>query len=87
MSLATFVYLTCAVLSAACSYMLLRGYQRGRDRLLLWSGLCFVGLALNNMLLVVDLTILPRTDLSVLRTIPAAAGVAALVFGLVWEAR
>jgi hypothetical protein len=80
------VYLLCAVTSLACAGLLLRGYARSRVRLLLWSSLCFVGLALNNVLLVVDFIILPERDLSLLRNLPALVGLALLVFGLVWEA-
>ncbi|MGH9442088.1 MAG: DUF5985 family protein [Thermoanaerobaculia bacterium] len=67
--------------------MLLRAYRRGGVRLLLWSGLCFVGLTLNNILLFVDLSVLPEMDLSLLRVIPAVAGIAVLVFGMVLDAR
>lgn len=80
------VYLLCALTSLACAVLLLRGYFRTRVRLLLWSGLCFVGLALNNALLVVDKNTL-MTDLSNLRTLPALAGVALLVYGLIWDSR
>ncbi|MCR4338538.1 MAG: DUF5985 family protein [Gemmatimonadaceae bacterium] len=80
------IYVLCALTSLACAVLLLRGYFRTRVRLLLWSGLCFVGLALNNALLVVDEHSLV-TDLSNLRTLPALAGVALLVYGLVWDSR
>jgi drug/metabolite transporter (DMT)-like permease len=80
------VYVLCALTSLACAVLLLRGYFRTRVRLLLWSGLCFVGLTLNNALLVVDENT-PVTDLSNLRTLPALAGVALLVYGLIWDSR
>lgn len=80
------VYVLCALTSIACAILLLRGFFRTRVRLLLWSGLCFVGLALNNALLVLDENAL-LTDLSNLRTLPALAGVALLVYGLIWDSR
>jgi heme/copper-type cytochrome/quinol oxidase subunit 4 len=83
----TIVYALCALTSIACAVLLLRGYFRSRVRLLLWSGLCFAGLALNNVLLFVDLRVLPETDLSLVRTLPAIAGVMILIYGLVWETR
>ena len=83
----TVVYALCALTSVACAWLLLRGYARSRVRLLLWSGLCFAGLAVNNILLFVDLRVLPATDLSVVRTIPAVIGVALLLYGLIWEER
>lgn len=80
------VYVLCALTSLACAVLLLRGYFRTRVRLLLWSGLCFVGLAVNNALLVVDVNTL-TTDLSNWRTLPALAGVSLLVYGLIWDSR
>jgi hypothetical protein len=79
------VYLLCAGTSAACALLLLRAHRRTGTRLLLWSGLCFVGLAVNNAALVVDLIVLPEVDLSTWRMVPAVVGVALLLYGLVWE--
>jgi hypothetical protein len=83
----TVVYALCAMTSIACAWLLLRGYARTRVRLLLWSGLCFSGLALNNILLFIDVRVLPDVDLSIVRTIPAVIGMLLLVYGLVWETR
>lgn len=83
----TVVFALCALTSAACAFLLLRGFRRSGVRLLLWSGLCFLGLALNNLLLFIDLRVVPDADLSVWRTLPAVAGLAALLYGLVWESR
>ena len=85
--MATLVYVLCALTSAACAALLLRGYARSRVRLLLWVGLCFVGLALNNVLLFVDVRIAPDVDLSLWRSLPALAGLLVLLYGLVWETR
>jgi hypothetical protein len=83
----TLVYLLCALTSTACAVLLLRGYRRSHARLLFWSGLCFVGLALNNVLVFVDERIVPATDLSAWRTLPALLGIGLLIYGLVWEVR
>jgi hypothetical protein len=85
--MATLVYILCALTSAACAVLLLRGYLRNRVRLLLWVGLCFIGLALNNVLLFVDVRMVPAVDLSLWRSLPALAGLLVLIFGLVWETR
>ncbi len=85
--MATLVYALCALTSLACAVLLLRGYARNRVRLLLWSGLCFAGLALNNTILLVDMRVVPDIDLSVWRTLPALAGIVILLYGLVWETR
>jgi hypothetical protein len=79
------VYLLCFFTSAAVAVMLLRAYFRSRARILLWSGLGFVGLCLNNLLLVVDMMVIQSVDLSVIRNIPAVLGMAILVYGLIWD--
>ncbi|MGZ3458191.1 MAG: DUF5985 family protein [Archangium sp.] len=83
--MANAVFLLCAATSLACAVLLLRGYFRNRVPLLLWSSLCFVGLAVNNVLLVLDLIVIPERDLSVARYLSALVSLALLVFGLVWE--
>ena len=82
------VYILCALTSVACSLLLLRGYLASRSRLLFWSSLCFGGLALNNVLLFVDLVVTgPSVDLSLVRSMIALTALLLLVFGLVWESR
>ena len=83
--MAAVVYILCTLTSLTCAILLLRGYASSRVRLLLWSGLCFVGFALNNALLYVDTVILPQTDLSTIRTIPSVIGIALLLYGLIWD--
>lgn len=84
---ANLVYVLCALTSLACAVLLYRGYRRSHTRLLFWSAVCFVGLAANNLLLIVDLRVVPAIDLSAWRLLPALIGVAALVTGLIWESR
>jgi hypothetical protein len=81
------IYVLCALTSGLCAVLLLRGYRETGARLLLWSGLCFVGLALNNVLLIVDLRFVPDVDLSIWRQVPAVAGIGLLLYGLIWETR
>ncbi len=85
--MATLVYALCALTSLSCAVLLLRGYSSSRARLLLWSGLCFAGLATNNVLLLIDKRVVPTMDLSMWRSLPALIGVALLLYGLVWETR
>jgi drug/metabolite transporter (DMT)-like permease len=85
--IAAAVYVLCALTSLACAVLLLRAFGRRRVRLLFWSGLGFVGLALGNAVLVVDLLFLPERDLSLYRNLPVLAGLAVLVYGLVWDTR
>lgn len=79
------VYTLGALTSFACAILLLRGYARGRRKLLLWSGLCFLGLGLNNALIFVDLVMLPQVDLYLLRLGTTLVSMALMIYGLIWE--
>ncbi|HEY7509169.1 MAG TPA: DUF5985 family protein [Vicinamibacteria bacterium] len=81
------IYILCAVTSLLCAALLLRAWSRTRARLLLWSAVCFAGLLAENLLLLVDVWVVPDISLVVLRRAAALGGVLALLFGLVWEAR
>jgi hypothetical protein len=81
------VYSLCFVMSALCAGLLIRSFLGQRTRLLLWSSLCFVGLAFNNLLLVIDLVLVPTVDLGVVRQACALAALLLLVVGLVREVR
>jgi hypothetical protein len=81
------VYGLCALTSVICAVLLLRGFLQTGARLLLWAGLCFVGLATNNVLLFVDLGLVRDIDLSVWRSLPTLFGLLLLIYGLVWETR
>lgn len=80
------IYLLCAATSVLCAVLLYNGYRASRTRLLFWSCLCFIGLALNNVLLFLDLVVV-KPDLSLIRTTVALAAMLALCLGLVWESR
>lgn len=79
------VYLLCAVTSVLCAVLLLRRWSAARTRLLFWSGLCFVALAVNNVLLFVDLVVVPATDLSLVRNSVACGAMGLLLYGLIRE--
>lgn len=79
------VYALCAFTAFACAVMLLRGFRRSGARVLFWASLCFVCLTLNNVLLYVDLVVVPNIDLSAWRTATALGGVGMLLFAFVWE--
>jgi hypothetical protein len=68
-----------------CAVLLLRRYLQIRQRLLLWSGLCFAGLAVSNCLVFIDLVVYPDVDLNIWRLATAAVSMGILVYGLVWE--
>lgn len=81
------VYLLCAATASACAFLLLRSFSRTRARLLLWCGLFFVALTIENIVLFGDLVVYPHTDLTSLRTAIALLGATLLMFGLVWESK
>ena len=86
--MAAAVYVLCALTSLACAVLLLRACQGRGIRLLLWSGLAFIGFAFGNVMLVVDRIVVgPDVDLSFWRSLPVLAGLAVLIYGLVWDAR
>lgn len=68
-----------------CAILLLRAYGQVHKRLLLWSGLCFVGLALSNALVIVDLAVVPQFSIYVWRLAVAAASLLLLLYGLIFE--
>ncbi|MCP3136132.1 DUF5985 family protein [Pyxidicoccus xibeiensis] len=81
------VYILCALTAVACAVLLLRAWKRTQSRLLLWSGLCFAGLAVSNVLLFVDLVLLPTSiDLYLVRILATMSSAIILLYGLVWDA-
>jgi hypothetical protein len=84
--LAATIYLLCAFTSALCAFLLLRAYSSSRFRLLLWGGLCFAGITLNNLLLVLDRVVFPDgMDLRTWRLAAALIALVPLLYGLIWE--
>ena len=81
----TAVYALCFLTSGACAYLLARNYRRTGARLLMWSALCFGFLALNNLVVFIDMLVLPEANLAVLRLAFSLAAVAVLLFGFVWD--
>jgi hypothetical protein len=81
------VYVLCAVTSIVCAVLLLRGHQRSKTPLLFWSALCFAGLALNNLMLLTDLVLVPSVDLTLWRSMVAVIAVGVLLGGLIWESK
>jgi hypothetical protein len=79
------VYFLCFVSSALCAYLLSRAFSRQKERLLLWSSLCFCLLALNNLLVFVDIILLPDINLVPFRSLTALAATAVLLYGFIWE--
>ena len=81
----TTVYLLCFAASAACALLLGRNYVRTSARLLLWSALCFLFLAFNNLLVVIDLLILPNWNFQIPRLALSLAAAGVVLFGFIWD--
>jgi hypothetical protein len=79
------VYILCFLTSAACAWLLGRSYRKARARLLLWSSVCFVLLAGNNLALVLDLLVFPDLNLRMGRLLLSLAAVTVLLFGFIWD--
>lgn len=85
-AIGSLVYVLCLAASAVCAWLLIRGYLRSRTRILLWSAICFVLLALNNLLAVVDIVLIPEgIDLRFERIASSFAAVLVLLYGFIWE--
>src|SRR5688500_13990393 len=85
--MAAVVYTLCIATALSCCVLLIRGYIRSRARLLLWSGLCFAMLTLENLVLFIDQVVIPAIDISFLQLPVALAAVLFLLYGLIWEAK
>ena len=79
------VYLLCVLTSALCAVLLGRSYLLTRKRLLLWSSLCFVLLAANNLVVVLDLAVFADVDLRLLRHALSLGAVLLLLIGFIWS--
>jgi uncharacterized membrane protein len=83
--MAAIIYSLCALTCLACATLLMRSYRRSGFRLAFWSALCFLGLTVSNVLLVLDRVVYPAVDLSGARLGAAFVAICLLVFGLIWE--
>ncbi|HEY3863870.1 MAG TPA: DUF5985 family protein [Verrucomicrobiae bacterium] len=83
--MAELVYILCGMTSIGCAVLLLRQYRATRGRLLFWSAGCFLCFAMTNVLLFVDLVVLPDIDLSLIRSLITFAGILMLLAALIWD--
>ena len=84
--MAALIYFLCMLMALTCTVLLFRAYRRARARVLLWSGLCFAGLTLNNLFLVLDRIVFPtEVDLFTVRLSLAFVALLLLLYGLIWE--
>lgn len=76
------IFLLCALTSFGCAALLLRAWLASRSRLVLGTLTCFTGLAISNATLAIDVLAL-ESDRLQWRGIPAAAGLAVMVYVMI----
>jgi len=81
------LYILSCLTTLLCAILLMRAYIIVRRRLLLWSGLCFIGLTISNFFVVADFLVFPQADLYTYRLGSAAIAMALLLYGLIWESQ
>ena len=84
--MAPLIYGLCALTALLCTWLLLQAYRRSRYKLLLWSGLCFACLTVNNILLIADKLLFPAIDMTIWRLVTALIAIMVLLYGLIWNA-
>jgi hypothetical protein len=84
-SLAPTIYALCLLSSTVCAWLLIRSYIRNRTRLLLWSAICFFLLAINNLMVLIDLVLIPTVDFGTIRQLFTLTAVSVLLYGFIWE--
>lgn len=85
MTIVGLIYLLCALTALLCSWLLLKAYRRSGYKLLLWGGLCFAGLTLNHVLLIIDKLVITYADLSMWRLVLALSSLVIFLYGLIWD--
>ena len=83
--MAAIIYILCTITAAICAWLLLSNYVKQKSTILLWGGLCFLGLTINNLLLVLDTFIFIEIDLSTIRLLTGLVSLLLFLFGLIWE--
>ncbi|HEU4344575.1 MAG TPA: DUF5985 family protein [Candidatus Binatia bacterium] len=84
--MAPLFYALCTITALFCSFLLLRSYYVSHYKLLLWGGLCFLGLTLNNALLAADKLLFPEVNLFTWRLLLALVAMIVLLYGIIWDA-
>jgi Family of unknown function (DUF5985) len=81
------IYALCTLTSVTCAWLLLRSFRQNKYYLLFWSGLYFVGLSLNYLLLILDRIFFPEPEVDLLtwRLLASFVAISLLLYGLVWE--
>ena len=86
--MANMIYFLCAMTSFLCAGLLFRSYLRTGAVLLFWSSICFLGLTVDNsVLLLVDVLIYPQANLFWVRQLGTLSGLSLLIYSMIWHTR
>ncbi|HTG45651.1 MAG TPA: DUF5985 family protein [Verrucomicrobiae bacterium] len=77
------VYILCALTSLGCTLLLIGRYRKTQVELLFWSAAAFLMFTVTNILLFIDLVMVPGVDLVIWRNSLTLAGVLVLLYGLI----
>ena len=77
------IYILASATCLLCTVLLLRQWRASRVPLLFWSGICFLTLTVANILLFIDLVMVPQKDLSAYRTGVILFAILLMLHGLV----
>jgi hypothetical protein len=79
------IYLLCVATSLLCAYLLVLAYRANRTSVLIWSAMCFGLLAMNNLIIAIDILLLPTIDLTIVQLTTSLAAAAVLLYGFIWK--
>jgi hypothetical protein len=80
------VYLLGAAISLASGLLLLRGAATRGGGLLLWSSVCFFGMAVNNVLMYFNFVVFADVNLDIWPHVASLVSVIILNVALIWHA-
>jgi hypothetical protein len=85
---ANIIYFLGALTSFLCAGLLFRSYLRTGANLLFWSSICFLGLTIDNsILMLVDVLIYPEANLYWMRQLGSLCGLTLLIYSMIWHTK
>lgn len=81
----TIVYSLCLLTSTVCAGLLGRMFLKSGARMLFWSACCFVLLAIVNLIVILDMLVIPQIDFRLARLGLSFGAVSLLLFGFIWD--
>jgi hypothetical protein len=79
------IFLLCALTALLCSGLLYKAFRNSGYKLLLWGSVCFAGLTLNHVLLIIDRFVVTFIDLSPWRLTITLLSLIVFLYGLIWD--